>query len=257
MNYWDMHSHSIHSEDAESSLESMCLSAIEKSLSGIAFTEHVDFNPADKGYDYFRKDDYQKAIDSTRLKYKGKLSILKGMEFSEPHLYPGQFSHLAEGDWDVIIGSIHMMGDHFVGDSIIKTSDDLKDLYSRYFNMVLEMTRWGGFDILGHMDFPKRYFGKEAYPYDLIDLILAELVRNQIALEINTSPLRKGLGECSPDSEILRRYALAGGTMVTLGSDAHIPEDVAADFDKACSICLAIDGLRIGHFEKRRFVKDR
>jgi histidinol-phosphatase (PHP family) len=257
MKYWDMHCHSIHSEDADSSLEAMCRSALEKNLAGLAFTEHVDFNPADKGYDYFRKEEYENAIDLIRQTYNGKLTILKGMEFSEPHLYPQEFSRLSQGGWDVIIGSVHMMGDHFVGDSRIDNPDDLADLYNRYFTMVLEMVRQGGFDILGHMDFPKRYFGKEAYPVKLIESILSELVRNNIALEVNTSPLRKGLNECSPDAEILESYALAGGSMVTLGSDAHIPEDIMADFEKARSLCSSIKGLKIGHFEKRIFIGER
>ena len=157
-------------------------------------------------------------------------------------------------EWDVIIGSIHMMGDHFVGDSLIRNSDDLCKLNDDYFSMVLDMVKAGGFDIMGHLDFPKRYFGKGTIPGDLIDEILLQLPKKNIALEINTSPLRKGLDECSPSREIVEKYAAAGGKMITLGSDAHTPEDVAADLTSAVELCRSLKGLEIGYFEKRNFI---
>ena len=55
------------------------------------------------------------------------------------------------------------------------------------------------------------------------------MINNNICLEINTSSLRKGLTESMPGKEILSIYKSRGGKYVTVGSDAHKPEDLAAD----------------------------
>ena len=39
-----------------------------------------------------------------------------------------------------------------------------------------------------------------------------------------------------PGPEILTRYAELGGTMVSLGSDAHSPQAVGSHFDQALTI---------------------
>ncbi|MBN2655774.1 MAG: histidinol-phosphatase HisJ family protein [Spirochaetales bacterium] len=257
MNHYDMHCHSVHSEDTDSSPDDMCRSALEKSIKGIAFTEHVDFNPADKGFDYFDAGTFQTDIDRLRQIYSPKLGILKGMEFSEPHLYPREFRALSLSyDWDVIIGSVHMMGDRFVGDCIVNNGGELRTLYRDYYALLLDMVEKGGFDILGHLDFPKRYFGKAEIPVDHIKPVLRNMIEKGIALEVNTSPWRKGLDEFSPHREILELYAGAGGEMITLGSDAHIPGDVAADFKTAEELIGSIGNLKIGRFEKRKFIEN-
>jgi histidinol phosphatase-like PHP family hydrolase len=46
----DLHTHTDNSEDSLASMESMCLEAINKNISIISFTDHIDYNPADTGY---------------------------------------------------------------------------------------------------------------------------------------------------------------------------------------------------------------
>ena len=116
-----------------------------------------------------------------------------------------------------------------------QTGVDLTDeqLYRRYFELVLENVRKPrGYQALGHLDYVVRYgYSKaENYSYekyeDLIDSILMELINRQIALEVNTAGLRGGLGFPNPHPDIIRRYHNLGGDLITVGSDAHSPEDV-------------------------------
>lgn len=255
MKIYDMHCHSHYSEDCEVHLEKMCQSAIDKGLKAIAFAEHVDYNPADKGYGYFQKDDFCRGIASAQQKYGERIKILQGMEFSEPHLYPEEYNKDSQGSWDVIIGSLHMLDDHFVGEPVIQELYKRDQLYIRYFSDMRDMVRSGGFDILAHMDFPKRYHGEPVYHHNLIDEILEELIEKGIALEINTSPLRKGMDACSPDREIIKRYAELGGSRITFGSDAHRQEEIGADYDKVLSFCRDFPALTLGYFEKRIFIE--
>ena len=60
-----------------------------------------------------------------------------------------------------------------------------------------------------------------------------ELVRRDIALELNTSGWHYGLGQPHPHGDILKRYYEKGGRLITIGSDAHSTDRVAKYFDKA------------------------
>ena len=63
----------------------------------------------------------------------------------------------------------------------------------------------------------------------VIDKILETIISKEIALEVNSSGIRKGLGVSMPDADIVRRYKALGGKMITVGSDAHRVSDAAAD----------------------------
>jgi histidinol-phosphatase (PHP family) len=56
-----------------------------------------------------------------------------------------------------------------------------------------------------------------------------------MAMEVNTSGLRKPIGEIYPTAELLRRaYAL--GIPITFGSDAHRPGEVGWEFGRAVEL---------------------
>jgi len=234
-------------------MDSMCLSAIEKKVDIISFTEHVDFNPADLGYQFFDEKRYSGEIDRMRITYSNRLSIMKGVEFDAPHLYPKEFKKITDGDYDIILGSVHMMDDKFVGESILLERMSLETLFKRYYEQLLDLVSFGGFDVVAHFDFPKRYYMKNILNETMTEEILKTMIDKGIALEINTSTLRKGYHESSPGRDILEKYAALGGEMITIGSDAHIPEDISAGFDYADNLIQSIKGLKPGYFKNREF----
>ncbi len=63
----------------------------------------------------------------------------------------------------------------------------------------------------------------------IIDKILETIIRQGIALEVNSAGIRKGLHVPMPNAEYVKRYYDKGGRMVTVGSDAHRVADVGAD----------------------------
>jgi histidinol-phosphatase (PHP family) len=157
--------------------------------------------------------------------------------------------------YDVVIASVHYillpMGIHWTGDegkSIFKYA--LKRIYHRYYEDLLAVAKLGGFDVLGHFDYPKRYLKCDAEEDELMAEILKTVVRNGSVIEINTSPLRKGCGETSPGKKILKMYKEAGGKRLTIGSDAHHDTDVAADLDQG--LLLSKD-FTVGYFKNREF----
>lgn len=252
----DMHVHSVFSVDGKDDLVTMCRAAIKKGLKYICFTEHFDMNPKDLGYGYFNFEKFSQAIDSAKGKFRDNLCILKGLEFSEPHLYPKEFESMLKKDFDVILGSVHWVGENIIGEKELEEKFSKEQIFEKYYIEILRAIKFGGFDALAHLDFPKRY-SKESCSLDLTDEILNELSKSGIALEVNTSPLRKGLNECSPDKELLRKYTEAGGQKIIVGSDAHYSSEIGAGFKYAQDLIKRNDKVKVGVFQKRRFILER
>lgn len=249
----DMHVHSTFSLDGKDDLDKMCRDAIQKGVNYICFTEHFDCSPQDLSYGYFQIKEFRKAIDQARRNYGDQLVILKGIEFGEPHLFPKELEEMNRCDFDVILGSIHSVGPYFVGDEAFQVKYSIQEIFEQYYRQVLKMVKVGGFDVLAHFDFPKRYLKATCDHPELIVEILGEIVKAGIALEINTSPLRKGFNESAPDILNIKRYLKAGGSKLTSGSDAHSGPDIAADFDYAVKRVTEAGGGQIGIFEQRKF----
>lgn len=250
----DMHTHSIFSVDALDTIESMCYTAMQKGLKAICFTEHVDFNPNDYGYGYFELEKYIAETDKLKKKFVNQLLVLRGIEFSEPHLYKKEFQQMADYDFDVILGSIHWLNDMFVGQKELLDTYSMDEVIKRYYIMIEEALRHGGFDVLAHLDFPKRYFGVSIDISSYITNIIHLMIEKDIALEINTSTYRKGLSESMPSIALIEKYIELGGRKLTLGSDGHSCLEIAADFSKVEDMISGKYSDYVGIFSGRKFM---
>ena len=228
----DYHVHSTCSDDGKASIEDMCARAVELGIREIAFTEHVDNNPADSCYGKFNLDSFCMQIEAARQKFGDGLRILKGAEFGEPHLYQGQLKELqASNHLDIVLGAVHWVGDVVVSeDSFGHIAAE--DLYRRYFDEVLKSVECGGFEVFAHFDLVKRFGVKHAGQFRLdpfrkqVTSILTAMIERGIALEVNTSGLRQPCAEPFPSPEILALYRELGGQLITIGSDAHRVEQL-------------------------------
>jgi histidinol-phosphatase (PHP family) len=71
---------------------------------------------------------------------------------------------------------------------------------------------------------------------EVFDNILLHLIQEGKGIEVNTGGFRSGLNQPNPCIDIIKRYNELGGEIITIGSDAHSPEEIAYNFDKACEI---------------------
>ena len=136
----------------------------------------------------------------------------------------------------------------------IKNIDSLLD---EYFKEQLEVVKWNGFDSLAHFDYPARYIRERTNlnldytKYEnIIDEILKVLIKNNKALEVNTSTISKPLGRPMPGENLLKRYKNFGGKLITLGSDAHKKEVLGKDLVTAIEMLKKIGFNSYCYYEK-------
>jgi histidinol-phosphatase (PHP family) len=142
-------------------------------------------------------------------------------------------------DFDYVIGSVHFVGDRAVDDDafdIWTSGKDADQIWRRYFEMVAEAARSGLFDFLAHPDLVKKWGSGRPQPqrdprfhYEPAVEAIAE---SGVAVEVSTAGLRKPVGEIYPSTALAEMLVQAGVPFV-LNSDAHIPEEVGHEYDRA------------------------
>lgn len=242
----DFHVHSDYSSDGKVSMEDMINRAIKLGLNTICFTDHMDIDYP-KIYTYpfqFDIEDYYINLQILKDKYKSQIEILMGLELGmQAHIIDRMESLVKSYPFDFIIGSVHVVDQidpyypHF-WENITEEEGILK-----CFNTIKECCEiYHGFHVCGHIDYIVRYapssrieYQEYSYSYytDILDEILKTLLKHGKGIEINTSGYKYGLGHPHPKTEILKRYKELGGEIITIGSDAHIPEHLCYDFDRA------------------------
>ncbi len=255
---FDYHVHTTHSCDAHTTIAAHCRQARAIGLAEIAFTDHLDFTPHDVCYGFYRAAEFHTALEAARAAFP-TLTLRAGIEIGEVHLFTDKINTLlAAHPYDLVIGSLHWVGDEIVFSSGYFETRTKDAAALDYFAELLRMVRHGGFEILGHLDVVRRY-GAGYYqdfaltPYeDAIRAVLEACIEKGIALEINTSGLRRALGQTHPNLEVLRWYRAAGGELLTVGSDAHRAKDLAAGFDAARTVARAAGFTRLCRFEGRQ-----
>lgn len=246
----DMHVHTEFSCDSEAKIEDYILEADKRGITTICFTEHVDLNTNDYGYNYYSAESFWNKFIEIKSKSDIGIEVLAGIEFGEPHLYENQLLELTKYPYDFVIGSIHWIGNMFPCQKV-REQYSAKKFYTLYWQEVLKTVQTGGFDALGHIDFPKRYYGEIYYEESVLKEIFRHLEEKDLVIEINTSSLRKGHEQTMPGKELLEIYKANGGRYVTIGSDAHLVEDIGADYMVAKELLKEV-GLQEVIYKQRK-----
>lgn len=207
----DMHIHSNYSFDCKMPLENIVKIEIENGVKIIAVTDHIELNRESLITVINKLVKRNEEINSLEDKYA--ISIIKGIEVSEPHLHKEAMKFFKELDLiEYIIGSIH----HLNGESFRFHKDSVNE----YLRSILKMVEYGEFDTIAHLDYIKKYGTSLKLDEKLIDEILNIIIEKNLTLEVNTSGYRR-CGSMFPSMDILTKYSEFGGEKITFGSDAH------------------------------------
>ena len=237
MLYFDSHIHTDNSPDGRFSASKMCEAAMEKGLDLITFCDHCEI-------DEFYSDNYDtrtvKAFADyceAKERFSDRLTVLAGIEIGQPDIDKDFADKIISAHkYDYVLASLHHP--HGKMPDIKDIKYDKIDVYrfmEDYFSELYEIAKWDGCDALAHLTCPmRRIQGKYQINFDYsviqeaTDELLAEIIRQKKAVEINTSGLRQAVGRTMPDENILIRYRQLCGKYVTVGSDAHSTDDIGA-----------------------------
>ena len=253
----DYHTHSSMSFDGHAPMADIAAAAARAGLDELCITDHCDFldehGRPNRAYDW----------DGACAQYREALAACKpgftlrlGLEFGMSHLDPAAAAAIcARPEADFILGSIHNLSPELGGTDLYyvpypDTAACCAALDDYFASMAL-LCATDFYDVLAHIIYPLRYMEPpvplERY-YDRIRAILRTAVEKGRGMEVNTCRGRT-LGEWRP---ILDLFRDCGGEIVTVGSDAHTPADVARGTREACAL-LADRGFRyVCTYDKRK-----
>ncbi len=260
----DMHTHSKHSHDSVCPIKDMAEAQLRAGVAMFAVTDHCDI-------EHFETRDLDRIIgDSVSDAEKSEreidgVEILCGVEIGEGFWHKEVTERIiAANSYDVIIGSVHAVKftDYEMPYSTIDFAEMGRELAGKYLDGylddVLKMTDSHELDILAHLTCPLRYMnGKYGLGIDCrqyrekIEKILKRIIEREIALEINTSCRGSAYNEFMPEEWIVALYRELGGSLVTLGSDAHMASNASHSFDDAIKM-LKSNGFEQAYYYKKR-----
>ncbi len=232
----DYHLHTEFSDDSTYPIEQLVQDAIDMGLEEICITDHVDYgikydrDDPDRPEDAVLNVDYPRyfeQLETLKNKYKEQITIRKGLEFGIQTHTIGQFEKLYE-TWplDFVLLSIHQVDNKEFWNQDYQKEKSQEEYNTGYYNELLALVRtFKHYSVLAHMDMIVRYDPNGTYPFEKVKPIIEKILRQVIAdgkgIEVNTSSFQYRRNDLTPSRDILRLYKELGGTIITIGSDAH------------------------------------
>jgi histidinol-phosphatase (PHP family) len=261
----DYHTHTSLCKHAEGTADDYIRRALELGLDEVGCSEH---SPMPDGFDLQHRmtaeqfeNEYAPKVTELRDRNDGRIAVRRGLEAD---FFPGTEEwvrdFIAKYDFDYVIGSVHFLGTWGFDNAVFVhhyEERNVDEVYEQYFEAVRQSARCGLFDIIAHCDLVKKFGHRPSK--DMTGQIreTMSVIRDSgMCIEINTSGLRKPVREVYPSEQILA-VAREFGVPITLGSDAHHPDDVARDFHLAVELIERYAGGRISVFEQRQRREER
>ena len=250
----NLHTHTLFC-DGRNSPEEMVCAAIESGMEVLGFSGHSYLTNCDWCMTPENTIRYREEITRLKEKYRGKITILLGIE-------QDYYSDPAGEGYDFLIGSVHRIQ---ADDGAYCQMDDSKEIVlndvkehfegdifrwtRRYYETVAKLPEKTGCRIIGHFDLAQKYNRDKSlfddteprYRKPLLDALDILLERNLI-FELNTGAMAQGYRkEPYPSAYALRWIAQKQGK-VMLASDAHDTKNLlygfseAAKYAKSCGI---------------------
>lgn len=239
----DYHMHTPLCGHASGQPEEYADHALKMGLKEIGFSDHAPFVVKPLPGITMKMEElplYHKMIEDARAGFKGRLEIRVGIEADFIPGYEKKTKTILDAyPYDYVIGSVHFIKDWGFDNPEERekwSEHDVNAVYRDYFELLRASAESKLYDIIAHPDLVKK-FGNRATADMTVEIEETARVfkKSGVAVEINTSGRRKTVGEMYPALKDLTIYCKAG-VPLTFGSDAHKPEEVGCDFDKAVDL---------------------
>ncbi len=242
---YDYHTHTAFSDDSSTPMEKMIESAIGCGIKELAITDHHDPGFEDAEFSFqLDFEPYGKAIVEAEKEYADRISIVKGIELGIMEGQHEEGRRVAHGfPYDFIIGSFHCLEKVDLYRCDFSRLDVPASLETYYMDMNQCLKEFQDYDVVGHLTLIDRYIGRDSdyRPYmDIIEDTLKTIIHDGKGIEINTSCFQYGSSMWLPRKEVLDLYRQLGGEILTFGSDAHEPGQLANHFEEAYELAKSL-----------------
>lgn len=265
--YADYHLHSEFSDDSRESMENQIARAIELGLDEMCFTDHVDYGikkdwDDPRGIQWRGGDGMSSSADEMsplanvnypeyfakllrmRATFGSKISIRSGLEFGIQSITVQDYEKLFtkyRNELDFVLFSMHQVNNQEFWNQQFQEGKTQQEYNEQYYNEILKtMKLFRNYSVLAHLDLLVRYDRAGIYPFEKVQDIIAEILKQAITdgkgIEVNTSSWHYGLSDTQPSRKILKLYKDLGGKIITVGSDAHSTKYLADHIKDAYAI---------------------
>jgi histidinol-phosphatase (PHP family) len=160
-------------------------------------------------------------------------------------------------DWDFVVGSVHFLRDHSLDTeeySVWGAGESAERVWRRYFETVAESAHSGLYDVIAHPDLVK-VWGRAAPRPDgdlrrYYEPAVEAFADTGVAVELSTAGWRKPVGEQYPAVPFLEMLVDAGCPLA-LSSDAHAPDQIGFEYDRAVELLESVGVRELAVFERR------
>lgn len=233
----DSHTHPFQQSRDYDGMRQYAEAAVRANLRKVIFTEHAPVDPC-FGFDsrhYLNEAEYETYLECAercRAEFAGVLEVGIGIEAD---YHPRNLEQVArlkrDYPFEYVGGSLHLHARFWKED----TADLSGDAYFVYaLDRTLALVESGLYSTLNHFDFFR--WKRDGYDpsrfEERIRDIFAAMVEHDVALELNTSGIRKPFASFLPCPEVWQ-WSLEYPLRRVYGSDAHKPEFVASDLAAA------------------------
>lgn len=164
-------------------------------------------------------------------------------------------SLLSPYPFDYVAGSVHFIeGWGFDNPDEVEeySRRDIDRVYEHYFTLVQQAAQTGLFDVMAHPDLIKKFNFRPVRDLSpLYEDTARVFKRAGVCVEVNSAGLRYPVGEIYPEANLLEIF-YKYGIPVTLGSDAHRPEQVGAGLAEALILIKNTGYKEIASFNGRQ-----
>ncbi len=251
----DLHNHTLLCNHAQGEVFEYIEQAIKTGTKYFGFSDHapMDFDPKYRmAFDDMQN--YENDILAAKKKYADKIEILLGYEVD--YLQGHMDERVLTANVDYLIGSVHFLeGWGFDNPEFIGAwkTQDIDEIWQKYFDTIEEMAESKLFDIVGHLDLIKVFkYMPKGNINSMAKKALEAIKKADMVLELNVAGYRKAVAESYPSPSLLKQ-AFDLSIPITFASDAHNPEQVSMFNDEIIQLAKSVGYTECAVFSKRKY----
>lgn len=240
----DYHIHTQASPDGKGSMQEYVKKARKKKIDEIGFSDHILLEHLKGRSDFLVRTMPVYVQDFLRFREKSEIPIKLGAEVD---FFPDEVERtrkfIQKHPFDYVIGSVHTIDNWTIDEPSAKEEYSKRDpfqTYEEYFRLVRKLCKCRLFDILGHPDLIKIFGTRPDRDFTQIyEETAAAIAGSNMCVEINPKGLIRPCREIYPNARFLR-ILHDYDVPITLGSDAHEPNDVGLNLDEAVKLAKKV-----------------